>query len=108
MPQPTHQVSYNPTLQARFNNALQNKDRGELQELLARSSDSIDINKYNADGQTPIQAACLTGELELVQLMIRYGADPNMRSRDGWGTLHLASFYGNSEILQYIILCSNR
>jgi len=108
MPQPTHQVSYNPSVQARFNNAILNKDQRELQDLLHNSSDCIDINKYNSDGQTPIQQACMTGELELVQLMIRYGADPNMRSRDGWATLHLASFYGNSEILQYIILCSKR
>eukprot|EP00090_Calanus_glacialis_P009271 TRINITY_DN17664_c0_g1_i1.p1 TRINITY_DN17664_c0_g1~~TRINITY_DN17664_c0_g1_i1.p1 ORF type:complete len:179 (-),score=56.15 TRINITY_DN17664_c0_g1_i1:421-957(-) len=108
MPQPTHQVSYNPSLQARFNNALQNQDYRELQDLLDTSSDDIDINKYNQDGQTPIQQACISGQLAMVQLMIRYGADPNMRSRDGWATLHLASFYGNSEILQYIILCSKR
>lgn len=108
MPQPTHQVSYNPSLQARFNNALQNQDYRELQDLLDTSSDHIDINKYNQDGQTPIQQACISGQLAMVQLMIRYGADPNMRSRDGWATLHLASFYGNSEILQYIILCSKR
>jgi len=110
MPQPTHQVSYNPSIQARFNNALQNNDISELQDILQSSSDNnnIDINLYNQDGQTPIQQACMSGQLAIVQLMIRFGADPNLRSRDGWATLHLASFYGNSEILQYIILCSKR
>lgn len=108
MPQATHQASFNPTLQARFNNALQNCDYRELQDLLNSSSEYIDTNQFNGEGQTPIQQACMSGQLEMVQLMIRFGADPNMTSRDGWSTLHLAAFSGNSEILQYIILCSKR
>jgi len=108
MPNPTHQTSYNPTVQARFNNALQNCDYREVQDLLDSRGESIDINCYNSEGQTPIQAACMSGQLKLVQMMIRYGADPSLSSRDGWSTLHMAVYAGNSDIAQYIILCSKR
>jgi len=108
MPHPTHQASYNPILQDRFNNALNNGNLRELQDLLDTRSDSIDINMFNSEGSTPIQQACMSGQLELVQLMIRYGADPNLSSRDGWSTLHMAAFSGHSEITQYILICSKR
>eukprot|EP00092_Neocalanus_flemingeri_P018981 GFUD01020566.1.p1 GENE.GFUD01020566.1~~GFUD01020566.1.p1 ORF type:complete len:179 (+),score=56.09 GFUD01020566.1:185-721(+) len=108
MPTPTHQARFNSTLQARFENAVQNCDYRELQDLLLTRSIDIDINQYNSEGQTPIQQACMSGQLEIVQLMIRYGADPTMTSRDGWSTLHMAAFSGHSEIMQYIMICSKR
>ena len=46
MPQATNQTSFNPTLQAKFNNALQNCDYRELEDLLTSSSNSIDINQF--------------------------------------------------------------
>jgi len=106
MPQATHQASYNPTKQAQFNNALQNCDYRELEDLLSNSSESIDINQFTSDGMTPIQQAALSGQLEMVQLMIRFGADPNMTNRDGWNTLHLVAYSGNQEITQYILTFS--
>jgi len=107
MPQATHQASYNPILQDKFNNALQNCDYSELEDLLSSSSESIDINQFTTDGMTPIQhVAVMSGQLAMVQLMIRFGADPNMTNRDGWSTLHLVAYSGNQEITQYILTFS--
>ena len=71
-------------------------------------SDEIDINLINEDGNTPLQAATLTGNLDIVRLMIRFGADPRQTSRDGWSTLHIAAYSGHSEITQYIMINSRR
>jgi len=108
LPQKTNVDNFDPQQQSKFSDALEKCDINELTNILVRSSSLIDINKYNLDGQTPLQAAIVTGQLDLVKQLIRHGADPNMRSRDGWSTLHIAAFYGNSEITQYLLMLKSR
>lgn len=104
----TNVDNFDPQQQSKFSDALEKCDINELTDILVRSSSLIDINKYNLEGQTPLQAAIVTGQLDLVKQLIRHGADPNMRSRDGWSTLHIAAFYGNSEITQYLLMLKSR
>ena len=52
--------------------------------------------------------AALGGSLEIVRLMIRFGADPNLSNRDGWSTLHISAYAGHSEITQYIMVNTRR
>lgn len=74
--------------------------------LLSRPG-SVDINRLSKEGVTPVQAAALAGSLPLVRLLLGAGADPNLRSRDGWSTLHMAAYSGHPEITQHL-LCSRR
>jgi len=108
LPRPTHTSQVDPKVQARLHSALNKSDYQELQNILRNSSDSLDINEYNTEGQTPLQVACLSGQLSLVQLVMSHGGDPSMTSRDGWNTLHMAAYSGQSDIFQYILLCSKR
>jgi ankyrin repeat protein len=39
------------------------------------------------------------------KLLVRYGADVRLTSRDGWSPLHMASFAGNTELLLYLLSC---
>ena len=71
MPRATHTKSHDPRLQDTFHNALKNGDYQQLNSLLLASSERIDINQHNSEGQTPLQQACLSGQLALVQLMVR-------------------------------------
>lgn len=107
-PRATQPRTADPKLQARLHKALQNYDYQDLKSLLMSSGDMLDINEYNKEGQTPLQVACLSGQLGLVQLIMSHGADPSLASRDGWNTLHMAAYSGQSEIFQYILLCSKR
>ena len=48
--------------------------------------------------------ATLGGNLDIVRLMMRSGADPNLSNRDGWSTLHISAYCGHAEITQYIMI----
>jgi ankyrin repeat protein len=85
--------------------------RGSLKELdllLRNHSEQIDINRYDCDGRTPLQEFCGRGSLDLVKLMVQYGADTRRRTREGWALVHMASFCGNPEMLGYVLRCNRR
>lgn len=75
----------------------------EVEEFLSTNSASIDINRYNEEGQTPLQRCCLEGNLALAKLLVKFGAKSKMTTRDGFTTLHVAAFSGHSQILFYIM-----
>jgi len=109
MPVPTHTSIFDEALQTKFDQLVTDNNRTGLEELLRSYSNSIDINKLDrASGQTPLQTFCVNGDLALVQLMVRYGADTQLRSRDGWAAVHYATFSGVQDVLLYVIRCSSR
>lgn len=108
VPKATHASNYNKNIQLKFEEALKNCDYREVKDLLNVSSDSIDVNLINEEGNSPLQTATLVGSLDLVRLLIRFGADPGVTNRDGWSTLHIAAYSGHSEITQYILINSRR
>ena len=107
VPRPTHVTSLDPALQHRFEECVRRCWDRELEQLLA-SPDTrarIDINQLSAEsGHTPLQAAALRGELGVVRVLVRHGADPGLASRDGWSTLHLAAYSGHPEVAQFLLL----
>lgn len=108
LPSRTHQpdVGGDPKIQSLMHLAVHNQDYVELQQILR--TENVDINEFNSNGQTPLQVACLSGNFNLVKLIMSQGADPTLSSRDGFTTIHCATFAGSSEIFQYILLCSKR
>ena len=99
---------YNKNLQSKFEEALQSSDCSKVEDILSCYSDNIDINLLNDEGNTPLQTATLGGNLDIVRLLIRHGADPSVTSRDGWSTLHIAAYTGHSSITQYIMINTRR
>ena len=108
IPRPTHAKNFNQNIQSKFDIALRNSDYSEVEDLLSRHTDELDVNLINDEGTTPLQTAALGGNLEMVRLLVRAGADPCLASRDGWSTLHIAAYSGHSEITQYIMVNSRR
>ena len=109
MPTPTHVSGYDAALQARFNAAVQESSYRDLEELLRSYAHRINVNEYDlASGQTPMQKFCVAGDLNLIQLLVRYGADSRLCSRDGWSTLHMAAWSGRPEVIMYVLDCSKR
>jgi ankyrin repeat protein len=109
MPAATHVSGYDAALQARFNAAVAAGSYRDLEELLRAYAHCINVNEYDlASGQTAMQKFCVAGDLSLIQLMVRYGADSRLCSRDGWSTLHMAAWSGRPEVVMYVLDCSKR
>ena len=67
-------------------------DRG-LHELL---------DGRNNDGKTPLHLACQEGHLEVVRILMSYGADSNLLDNDGKTAWDLAAEHGHAPILEYL------
>ena len=55
-------------------------------------------------GNTPLHAACIYGQLDIVQLLTHeIGCDPNDTNSKGQTSLHLAAQYGHLPLVRYLI-----
>ncbi len=82
-------------------------DEVALESFLEAHAQSVDINQYDAaEGVTPLQRLCQEGgPVGMARLLVRYGADVRLTSRDGWSPLHMASVSGNHQLLLYLLRC---
>ncbi len=71
-----------------FEAAALNK-RNRAAELL--SLDPEQAKAYSPDGFTALHLACFFGHPNLAEMLLRYGADPNARSRNAMGVMPLHS-----------------
>ncbi|TRY63770.1 hypothetical protein TCAL_13088 [Tigriopus californicus] len=108
VPKATHRSEFDTQIQSRFQNAVEKGDPGEINQILQLHSHSIDLNKYNEEGRTPLQHFVMSGHLGLVKLMIQFGADSRLRTKEGWSNLHIASFAGHTHIMSYILRSGKR
>jgi len=75
--------------------AAERGDSSLVRELL-RTCTNIDVvNKF---GSSPLLIAALNGHLEVVDILIKKGANVNHRGPDLWTPLHAACFYGHMEV----------
>ena len=58
------------------------------------------LNAISAQGESPLMLAALKGELELVEKMIKRGADVN---KTGWTPLHYAATTGQVDIIRLLL-----
>ncbi|MBN3310408.1 PPR27 phosphatase, partial [Amia calva] len=54
-------------------------------------------------GMAALHEAVLTGNLECVKLLVKYGADIHQRDEDGWTPLHMACSDGYPHIARYLL-----
>ncbi|RYC79804.1 hypothetical protein BFJ63_vAg17312 [Fusarium oxysporum f. sp. narcissi] len=52
---------------------------------------------------TPLHYASESGDLSAISLLLRHGADIEMRGRDGMGPLHCAAKNGHSEAVKFLL-----
>ncbi|MCF7944961.1 MAG: ankyrin repeat domain-containing protein [Spirochaetia bacterium] len=65
-------------------------DQGKLDIIKERIlMDGVDIQSQDEQGRTPLHRAALKGSFEMVYLLIKYGADPNVRDKAGNLPIHL-------------------
>ena len=91
-----------------FQEAVQQGDHTGLELLLGERHHKVNVNLYDREGQTALHKSCMKGNLALVKVLVRFGADVRQTSLDGWNALHIAAGCGHQEIALYLLKASHR
>ncbi|TRY95846.1 hypothetical protein DNTS_021383 [Danionella cerebrum] len=87
-----------------FQEALRKGNTKELHSLLQNMTNcEFNVNSFGPEGQTALHQSVIDGNLELVKLLVKFGADIRLANRDGWSALHIAAFGGHQDIALYLI-----
>ena len=89
--------------QSEFSRAVREGNPKELKRILSRYPQLVQINGFTGDGQTALTQSCKNGNLEMFKLLVAHGASLSLTNRDGFSPLHVATFHGRVDILQYIL-----
>tara|TARA_R110002050_G_scaffold81205_6_gene173601 strand:+ start:2100 stop:2486 length:387 start_codon:yes stop_codon:yes gene_type:complete len=77
-------------------------DPKALSKLLKKKA--VSINHQDSDNlQTPLHVACIEGRLDLVKVLLKAGAQPNIRDSSGWTPLHCAAKQGHLRICEALL-----
>lgn len=89
-----------------FVRAVQNGDPKNMKRILSRYSQLIQINRLTPDGQTALTQSCIDGNIEMVKVLVAFGANVDLTNRDGFSPLHVACFRGNMDLFNVLLQCS--
>ncbi|XP_063312290.1 protein phosphatase 1 regulatory subunit 27 [Pelobates fuscus] len=68
----------------------------------------VKIDTIYLSGMAALHEAVLSGNLECVKLLIKYGADIEQRDENGWTPLHMACSDGHPHIARYLLALGAR
>src|SRR5579885_881630 len=80
--------------------ALMRGDRAEARRLIDQHSD---VNASQADGATALHWAVFQSDKEMVDLLLRAGANPKVANREGSTPLWLASINGDAATIELLL-----
>ena len=83
-----------------FTNAARN---GRLEEVKQGLDSGIPVNAKDTLDQTALLAAATHNYLEVVQLLLERGADPNLPDNAGWTPLHYAAWFGSGTAILAVL-----
>ena len=75
----------------------------ELAEYLIKAGAPLNSPSRNELKAAPIQSAVAGGHDEVVQMLLQYGADPNVREGNGYSPLHAAAQNGDQEMIRILL-----
>jgi len=73
-------------------------------EYLVRAGAQVNTSSNNELMATPLQSAVAGGHVAIVKMLLKNGAQPNVRERGGFTPLHAAAQNGDIESIQALIL----
>ena len=91
-----------------FQEAVRNGDTHELLRILEERQGKVNVNHYDKEGQTALHQSCIDGNLELVKMLVKFGADVRLANREGWNALHIACYGGHQDIALYLVNAHKR
>ena len=89
--------------QEEFLRLMRNCDAEKVEVFLRAYSEDIDINKFSEEGGTALHMACHEGNVSCAEVLLRFGANPRITTRNGFSIVHLASFSGSADTLTLAI-----
>ncbi|CAL8400993.1 unnamed protein product [Gadus morhua 'NCC'] len=73
-----------------------------VKEIL--EEDPAQVNSSNQEGASPLMMAAVSGQLEVVQLMVDKNADIDKQDGvHGWTALMQATYHGNKDVVKYLL-----
>ncbi|XP_028290558.1 ankyrin repeat and SAM domain-containing protein 6 [Gouania willdenowi] len=73
-----------------------------VKEIL--EEDPAQVNSSNQEGASPLMIAAVSGQLEVVQLMVEKNADVDKQDGvHGWTALMQATYHGNKDVVKYLL-----
>jgi ankyrin repeat protein len=67
-----------------------------------KANPNITISEYPYTKFSPLMIACIRGNVEMVKLLLRHGADPKLKTDWGHTAMGLAEDNGHSEIVELL------
>ncbi|MBP6237636.1 MAG: ankyrin repeat domain-containing protein [Saprospiraceae bacterium] len=74
----------------------------KIEELL-KVAKNINLNQLTDTGDTPLLAAIRDENVDVVEILLNNGADPNFCNSKGWFPLHFATQKNNMEIVKLLV-----
>ncbi|XP_076868219.1 ankyrin repeat and SAM domain-containing protein 6 isoform X2 [Brachyhypopomus gauderio] len=83
-------------------NALKLGNTQLVKEIL--EDEPSQVNMANPDGASPLMMAAVSGQVEVVQLLVEQGADVDRQDGiHGWTALMQATYHGKKEVVKYLL-----
>ncbi|CAJ1076406.1 protein phosphatase 1 regulatory subunit 27 [Xyrichtys novacula] len=78
--------------------------RGDMEQIgRFMRARKVRVDTIFHSGMAALHEAVLTGNLEVVKLLVKYGADVHQRDEDGWTPLHMACSDGYPDIARFLL-----
>lgn len=75
----------------------------DVAEYLIKAGAPVNSPSRNELKAAPIQSAAAAGQAKIVDLLLKHGADPNIREQGGYTPLHAAAQNGDLETIRALI-----
>ena len=67
------------------------------------STADLDIDIQDSNGWTALHHACQYGDIEIVKIIVKSGANINKFSNTGYYPIHIAALNDNDDIIEYLV-----
>ena len=75
----------------------------DVVEYLVKAGAPVNSTSRNGLGAAPIQSAAAAGHEKIVELLLKHGADPNIREQGGYTPLHAAAQNGDEDMIRTLL-----